>query len=133
MKNKGLIAPSISAANLGRLQEEVRNIEAAGADLIHIDVMDGVLVLNLTVGPWILDVVRSLSRLPIDCHLMVSRPGDWIPVFTARGAPGQGRRGASSLCRRPRPAPARAFRKVATPIEQITPEAIKLAAGEKHI
>src|SRR5665213_2500427 len=86
MKNPGLIAPSIAACDLGQLREEVRSIEAAGADLIHIDIMDGVFVPNLTFGPWILDVVRSVSELPLDCHLMVSRPRDWIPILAQAGA-----------------------------------------------
>jgi ribulose-phosphate 3-epimerase len=82
----GLIAPSIAAADLGRLREEVRGIEAAGADLIHIDIMDGSFVPNITFGPWILDVVRSVSNLPLDCHLMVSHPRDWIPTLAQAGA-----------------------------------------------
>lgn len=86
MKRAGLIAPSLAAADLGRLQDEVRSIEAAGADLIHIDIMDGAFVPNLTFGPWILDSVRKVSDLPLDCHLMVSRPRDWIPVFAQAGA-----------------------------------------------
>lgn len=86
MRRAGLIAPSIAAADLGRIREEVRSIEAAGADLIHIDIMDGVFVPNLTFGPWILDVVRSVSSLPLDCHLMVTRPQDWIPLLAQAGA-----------------------------------------------
>ena len=86
MKRTGLIAPSLAAADLGCLKEEVRSLEAAGADLIHIDIMDGAFVPNLTFGPWILDVVRSVSSLPLDCHLMVSRPQDWIPILAQAGA-----------------------------------------------
>jgi len=86
MKRTGLIAPSLAAADLGCLREEVRSLEAAGADLIHIDIMDGAFVPNLTFGPWILDVVRSASNLPLDCHLMVSRPQDWIPILAQAGA-----------------------------------------------
>ena len=86
MRKGGLIAPSIAAADLGRIREEVRSIEAAGADLIHIDIMDGAFVPNLTFGPWILDVVRSVSSLPLDCHLMVTRPQDWIPLLAQAGA-----------------------------------------------
>lgn len=86
MKRTGLIAPSLAAADLGCLKEEVRSLEAAGADLIHIDIMDGAFVSNLTFGPWILDVVRSVSSLPLDCHLMVSRPQDWIPILAQAGA-----------------------------------------------
>jgi len=86
MKGLALIAPSIAAAELGQIRDEVRSIELAGADLIHIDIMDGVFVPNLTFGPWILDVVRSVSELPLDCHLMVSRPQDWIPLLAQAGA-----------------------------------------------
>jgi ribulose-phosphate 3-epimerase len=85
-RKTGLIAPSLAAANLGRIEEEVRAISAAGSDLIHIDIMDGVFVPNITFGPWILDVVRKVSSLPLDCHLMVSRPADWIPILAAAGA-----------------------------------------------
>ena len=85
-RKTGLIAPSLAAADLGRIKEEVRTIVDAGADLIHIDIMDGVFVPNITFGPWILDVVREVSSLPLDCHLMVSRPADWIPILAAAGA-----------------------------------------------
>ena len=86
MRKLGLIASSIAASDLGQIKEEVRRIDAAGADLIHIDIMDGVFVPNITFGPWILDVVRSVSELPLDCHLMVSRPQDWIPLLAQAGA-----------------------------------------------
>jgi len=86
MRKIGLISPSLMSADLGRLREEIRSVEAAGADLLHIDIMDGVFVPNLTFGPWILEVVRSVSALPLDCHLMVSRPEDWIPRLAEAGA-----------------------------------------------
>jgi len=86
LTNSPLIATSIAAADLGNLSSEIRNIERAGADIIHVDVMDGVFVPNLTFGPWILEVIRSVSQIPIDCHLMVSRPQDWISVFAKAGA-----------------------------------------------
>ena len=86
MKQVRVIAPSIAAADLGCIRQEVLSIQAAGADAIHIDIMDGAFVPNLTFGPWILDVVRSVSDLPLDCHLMVSRPQDWIPALAQAGA-----------------------------------------------
>lgn len=86
LKRTGLIAPSIAASDLGRLREEIKDLESSGVDLIHVDVMDGAFVPNLTFGPWVLDVIRSVSKLPLDCHLMVTRPQDWIPVFAHAGA-----------------------------------------------
>ena len=86
MKKKSFIAPSILSADLGNLRQEVKDIEAAGADSIHVDIMDGNFVPNISFGPWILDVIRSVSRLPLDCHLMVNRPQDWIPLVASAGA-----------------------------------------------
>jgi ribulose-phosphate 3-epimerase len=81
-----LIAPSILAADLGRLAEEVRNVEAAGADWIHIDIMDGHFVPNLTMGPDIVRAVRRVTSLPLDVHLMVTNPLAMIEAFAAAGA-----------------------------------------------
>lgn len=81
-----VIAPSILSADLGNLRQEVKDIESAGADMIHVDIMDGVFVPNISFGPWILEVIRSVSLLPLDCHLMVSRPQDWIPLVAQAGA-----------------------------------------------
>lgn len=80
------IAPSILAADFGRLAEEVRDAEAAGADLIHIDVMDGTFVPNLTVGVDILRAVRRATSLPLDVHMMVVEPDRHIEAFAAAGA-----------------------------------------------
>ena len=81
-----LIAPSILAADLGRLAEEVRNVEAAGADWIHIDIMDGHFVPNLTMGPDIVRAVRRATSLPLDVHLMVTNPLAMIESFATAGA-----------------------------------------------
>jgi ribulose-phosphate 3-epimerase len=86
MNKPGLIAPSIAAADLGKLSAEIQNLHEAGVDLIHVDIMDGVFVPNLSFGPWIIDVIRKVSDLPIDCHLMVSRPADWILPVASAGA-----------------------------------------------
>ncbi|HKT19130.1 MAG TPA: ribulose-phosphate 3-epimerase [Stellaceae bacterium] len=80
------IAPSILSADFSRLGEEVRAITAAGADYIHIDVMDGHFVPNLTVGPGIVSALRPHSRLPFDVHLMIAPVDPYIPEFAAAGA-----------------------------------------------
>ena len=83
---KKLIAPSILSADFGRLTEEIRSIEAAGADWIHIDVMDGHFVSNITLGPMIVEAVNQVSSLPLDVHLMIENPDKYIPDFIKAGA-----------------------------------------------
>src|SRR5512138_1116057 len=68
------VSPSILSADFGRLADEVRAAEAAGADYIHVDVMDGRFVPNITVGPVVLKAVRSVTKLPLDVHLMIVEP-----------------------------------------------------------
>jgi ribulose-phosphate 3-epimerase len=80
------IAPSILAADFGRLGDEVARAEAAGADLIHVDVMDGHFVPNLTVGPAIVEALRRRTRLPLDVHLMIEDPDRYLDAFVAAGA-----------------------------------------------
>jgi ribulose-phosphate 3-epimerase len=80
------IAPSILAADFGRLAEEVRDVENAGADLVHVDVMDGNFVPNLTVGVDILRALRRTTSLPLDVHLMVADPDRHLEVFADAGA-----------------------------------------------
>lgn len=80
------IAPSILAANFSRLAEEVREVELAGAELIHIDVMDGHFVPNITMGPIVVEALRPLTRLPIDVHLMIENPDLFIESFAKAGA-----------------------------------------------
>ncbi|MBM4124887.1 MAG: ribulose-phosphate 3-epimerase [Nitrospira sp.] len=80
------IAPSILSADFARLAEEVARVEAAGADLLHIDVMDGHFVPNLTVGPPIVAALRKVTSLPLDVHLMMTNPDAFIPEFAEAGA-----------------------------------------------
>lgn len=80
------IAPSILSADFSRLNEEIRKAEYAGADMIHIDVMDGHFVPNLTIGPMVVAALRSVTNLPFDVHLMITNPQDMIMPFIQAGA-----------------------------------------------
>ncbi|HBG06180.1 MAG: ribulose-phosphate 3-epimerase [Geobacteraceae bacterium GWC2_58_44] len=80
------IAPSILSADFSRLGEEIAAIEAAGADYVHIDVMDGQFVPNITIGPLIVEAVRRVTRLPLDVHLMIAEPDRYIASFAEAGA-----------------------------------------------
>ena len=80
------IAPSILSADFARLGEEVAAVEAAGADFIHVDVMDGHFVPNLTIGPPIVESLRKVTSLPLDVHLMITNPDAFIPEFAEAGA-----------------------------------------------
>jgi len=80
------IAPSLLSADFGRLAEEVRAVEAAGADVIHVDVMDGRFVPNITVGPLVVEAVRKVTKLPIDVHLMIVEPERYVEAFAGAGA-----------------------------------------------
>ncbi len=81
-----LIAPSILSADFGRLADEVRACEAGGADLIHVDVMDGRFVPNITIGPIVVEAVRRATRLPLDVHLMIEEPERYLDDFARAGA-----------------------------------------------
>jgi ribulose-phosphate 3-epimerase len=80
------VAPSILSADFGRLAEEVRAVEAAGADVIHVDVMDGRFVPNITIGPLVVEAVRKVTKLPIDAHLMIVEPERYVEAFAKAGA-----------------------------------------------
>ncbi len=80
------IAPSILSADFSRLGDEVRAVAAAGADYIHLDVMDGHFVPNITIGPLLVEAVRKVTDLPLDVHLMIENPDLYIPDFANAGA-----------------------------------------------
>jgi ribulose-phosphate 3-epimerase len=87
MVNKtGKIAPSILSADFTRLAEEIQAVEKAGADYIHVDVMDGRFVPNITIGPLVVKAVRAATRLPLDVHLMIHDPDRFIQAFAEAGA-----------------------------------------------
>ncbi|HIA04270.1 MAG TPA: ribulose-phosphate 3-epimerase [Myxococcales bacterium] len=80
------IAPSILAADFSRLGEEVKAVELAGADLIHVDVMDGHFVPNITIGPLVVRDLRQVTSLALDCHLMIENPDNYVEDFAKAGA-----------------------------------------------
>jgi ribulose-phosphate 3-epimerase len=82
------LAPSILAADFARLGEQVREVEAAGADYIHVDVMDGHFVPNISIGPVVVKALRGATRLPLNVHLMIEEPERYIDAFAAAGADG---------------------------------------------
>ncbi|MDA8423103.1 MAG: ribulose-phosphate 3-epimerase [Nitrospiraceae bacterium] len=86
MTKKIKIAPSILSADFSRLGEEIKAVEDAGADLIHVDVMDGHFVPNITIGPLIVEAARRSTKLPLDVHLMITNPELYIADFAKAGA-----------------------------------------------
>ena len=80
------ISPSILSADFANLQKEVEAVSAAGADFIHVDVMDGHFVPNLTIGAPVVEALKRVSKLPLDCHLMISNPEKYISDFARAGA-----------------------------------------------
>ena len=81
-----VIAPSILSADFARLGADIKDAEAGGAALIHVDVMDGHFVPNLTIGPAVTAAVRRVTQLPVDCHLMIEDPDRYVAVFAEAGA-----------------------------------------------
>jgi ribulose-phosphate 3-epimerase len=81
-----LIAPSILSADFSKLGDDIRAVEKAGADWIHVDVMDGHFVPNITMGPIVVEAVKKVTSLPIDVHLMIEQPDRYIPDFVKAGA-----------------------------------------------
>ena len=80
------IAPSILSADFSKLGEEIKDVERGGADYIHVDVMDGHFVPNITIGPLIVDSIRPITNLPLDVHLMIENPDQYIEAFAKAGA-----------------------------------------------
>jgi len=80
------IAPSLLAADFAQLGAEIAKVEKGGCDMLHIDVMDGHFVPNLTVGPFIVKAIRKLTKLPLDTHLMIENPAQYIPEFAKAGS-----------------------------------------------
>jgi ribulose-phosphate 3-epimerase len=80
------IAPSILSADFSKLGDEIKSVEAAGADWIHVDVMDGHFVPNITIGPLVVEAVRRVTSLPLDVHLMIENPDRYIEDFAKAGA-----------------------------------------------
>ena len=85
-RTPAIIAPSLLSANFARLEEDVRMLERGGADWLHIDVMDGHFVPNITIGPIIVAALRKITKLRLDCHLMITEPDRYIPDFAKAGA-----------------------------------------------
>jgi len=86
MKEKIKIAPSILSADFARVVEHVKDATGSGADYIHVDIMDGHFVPNITIGPPVVAAIRPHTNLPLDVHLMIEHPEQYIPQFVQAGA-----------------------------------------------
>jgi len=86
MKKKIVVAPSLLSSNFSRLGDDVKRMEQAGADMLHVDIMDGHFVPNITIGPKVVSFIRKCTKLPLDVHLMISDPKKFAPEFIKAGA-----------------------------------------------
>src|ERR671918_2766637 len=84
--NRVKIAPSILSSDFSRLKDEIQAVEAAGADWLHVDVMDGHFVPNITIGPVVVESIRRVTTIPLDVHLMITDPDKYAPEFIKAGA-----------------------------------------------
>lgn len=84
LKNK--ISPSLLSCDFGNLESEIRRCEKAGVDYLHVDVMDGHFVPNITIGPMFVEIMNKITDLPLDCHLMIENPDKYIETFAKSGA-----------------------------------------------
>jgi ribulose-phosphate 3-epimerase len=83
---KIMIAPSLLSANFSCLDREIQKVEAAGADMLHLDIMDGHFVPNITIGPVVVKYIRQVTKLPLDTHLMIEKPQDFVDAFVQAGS-----------------------------------------------
>jgi len=86
MTKKILVAPSLLSADFSKLGEEIKAVEAAGADWLHVDVMDGCFVPNITIGPVVVKAIKKSAHIPVDVHLMISRPEKYVKDFAEAGS-----------------------------------------------
>jgi len=86
LKNKKLIAPSLLSADFLHLENEIQRVQEAGADMLHLDIMDGHFVPNMTFGSFIVKQIKSVARVPLDVHLMIENPQTWISTYIDAGA-----------------------------------------------
>ncbi len=86
MKHQIKIAPSLLSANFANLEKDIAECEAANTELLHIDVMDGHFVPNITIGPLVVNAIKPITNIPLDCHLMISDPDKYVPAFAEAGA-----------------------------------------------
>ncbi|MBN2831375.1 MAG: ribulose-phosphate 3-epimerase [Candidatus Omnitrophica bacterium] len=86
IENRPLVAPSLLSTDFGRLAKDIKRVERAGADMLHVDIMDGHFVPNITIGPVVVKYMRKVTNLPLDVHLMIKDPKKYLAPFVAAGS-----------------------------------------------